>query len=227
LRPLWRFRLVGLGAELFFWWRWLGTRGLRWPEEFERRLDPQRPLLDHVAAYVRRIEAQPVRILDVGAGPVTCLGYRLEGKALEIAAVDVLARAYARLWPRDLPAPPVRTEYADAERLTDRFSPDSFDVVYAQNSLDHAAHPEVAIGQMLQVAKPGGYVVLMHARDEAVNEGYAGLHQWNFTERGGDFVVWNAARTINIAEMLRDSGAVRAELRGDSVFVEILKHKRA
>lgn len=227
LRPLWRSRLIGLGAELFFWWRWVGTRGLSWPEEFERRLDPERPLVAHVAAYVREIDADPVRILDVGAGPITCLGYRLEGKRLDITAVDVLARAYARLWPRDRPAPPVRTHYADAERLGERFEPASFDFVYSQNALDHAARPDVAIAQMVQMAKPGRHVVLVHARDEAVSENYAGLHQWNFTERGGEFVVWNPERTINITQMLRAEAAVRVERQDESIFVEILRHKPA
>jgi SAM-dependent methyltransferase len=226
LRPLWRSRLLGLCAEGFFWWRWVSSRGLQWPEEFELRLDPQRPLLPHVATYVRNIAAHPVRILDVGAGPVTCLGYRLEGKALEITAVDVLAKVYARLWPRNRAAPPVRTSYADAERLTERFEPGTFDFVYSQNSLDHTLRPDLAIGQMVQVAKPGSYIVLVHAQDEAVNERYTGLHQWNFSERSGDFIVWNPAESINMSERLRPACAVRAQRKEGSVFVEILKLPR-
>jgi SAM-dependent methyltransferase len=226
LRPIWRSRVLGLWAERFFWWRWIRTRGLSWPQEFERRLDPRRPLLPHIAAYVRSAAGDPVRILDVGAGAVTSLGYRLEGRSLEITAVDVLAGTYDRLWAGRNAAPPVRTTYADAERLTQWFEPASFDFVYSQNALDHTSRPSLAIEQMVKVAKPGCYIVLDHALDEAVTEDYTGLHQWNFSERGGDFVVWNQSETINMTERLRPACAVRTERRENSVFVEILRLAR-
>jgi SAM-dependent methyltransferase len=223
LRPIWRSRTLGLWAERYFWWRWIRTGGLSWPQEFERRLDPRRPLLPHVAAYVRDVAGEPVRILDVGAGAVTSLGYRLEGRSLHITAVDVLAGSYDRLWGRRRAAPPVRTQYADAERLTQWFEPESFDFVYSQNALDHTSRPSLAIEQMVKVAKPGCYIVLDHALDEAVGEHYTGLHQWNFSERAGDFIVWNQSETINMTRRLSPACAVRTERREDSVFVEILR----
>jgi SAM-dependent methyltransferase len=213
-------------AESYFWWRWVASRGLQWPDEFERRLDRAQPLISDVAVRVRGVASDPIRILDVGAGPVTVLGYCLEGRNIEITAVDVLAKVYDRLWSRRGIVPPVRTRYADAERLTDWFEPASFDFVYSQNSLDHASRPRSAIEQMVKVAKPGCSIVLNHNRDEAVNEHYLGLHQWNFSERNGDFILWNAAETINMTELLRPACVVRTERRGDSIFVEILKSGR-
>lgn len=210
-------------AERYFWWRWVATRGLQWPQEFERRLDATQPLDAYVAARVRDIASDPIRILDVGAGPVTVLGYRLEGRNIEITAVDVLAETYDRLWSRCGIVPPARTKYADAERLTDWFEPASFDFVYSQNSIDHASRPRVAIEQMVNVAKPGCYIVLNHALNEAVNEDYIGLHQWNFNERNGDLILWNAAETINVTQLLGPDCAVKTERRGNSIFVEILK----
>jgi SAM-dependent methyltransferase len=198
------------------------TRGLQWPQEFARRLDPASPLLPAVAERVRRIAADPVRILDVGAGPATCLGYVVEGRRIEITATDVLAAVYERLWARSGVVPPVRTVRADAERLTERFAPGSFDIVYAQNSLDHAARPRAAIEQMVQMAKPGGFVLLSHAVDEGENEGYAGLHRWNLTERAGAFVIWNPGETIDMSRAL-GSCRVTAVRSGGELFVEILK----
>jgi SAM-dependent methyltransferase len=221
LSPLWRSRTLGLLSEVYFWRRWIESEGLQWQEEYRRRLDPGRPLLPHVAAYVSRLAVEPVRILDVGAGPVTVLGYRLEGKQIDITAVDVLARTYDRLWARRNVLPPVRTQFADAERLTEIFAPRSFDFVYSQNSLDHAARPWRAIEQMLEVVKPGCYVVLSHAIDEAENEGYSGLHQWNFSERDGDFIIWRPSETRNMTRELAASCQVRTERRGDSILVEI------
>lgn len=186
-------------------------------------MNPAEPLLPAVAERARRIAADPVRILDVGAGPVTCLGYVVEGRRVEITATDVLAGVYDRLWAGSGLVPPVRTIYADAERLTERFAPGSFDIVYAQNSLDHAARPQKAIEQMVQVAKPGGYVLLSHAVDEGVNEGYAGLHRWNFSERNGDFVIWNPRESINIAALHRDACETKTTVADGFVFVEMRK----
>lgn len=224
LRPLWGSRTLGLWAERYFWWRWVRSRGLEWPDEFERRLDPAAPLLPHIARYAREAAGEPVRILDVGAGAVTNLGYRLEGRRVEITAVDVLAAEYERLWDSSGRRPPVRTQYADAERLGERFEPASFDIVHAQNSLDHAARPALAIDEMVRLAKPGGYVLLNHAQNEALNEGYTGLHQWNFFERAGRFVIWNAAQSIDVSERLGSGCDVRTEsTAAGAVFVEIRK----
>jgi hypothetical protein len=43
---------------------------------------------------------------------------------------------------------------------------------------------------MVAVVRPGGYVVLRHARNEALNHDYKQLHQWNFDERDGRFFIW-------------------------------------
>ena len=117
----------------------------------------------------------------------------------------------------------MRTIYADAERLTERFPAGSFDIVYAQNSLDHAARPQKAIEQMLRVAKRGGYVLLSHAVDEGVNEGYAGLHRWNFSERNGDFVIWHPRESINITALHRDACETKTTVADGFVFVEMRK----
>jgi SAM-dependent methyltransferase len=225
LGPVFRLRPLGLLAETWFWWRWVRTRGLQWPEEFARRLDPRSPLLQEVAERVRRITTDPVRILDVGAGPATCLGYLMEGRRVEITAVDVLAGVYDLLWARSGIVPPVRTLRADAERLTERFAAGSFDIVYAQNSLDHAARPRAAIEQMVRMAKPGGFVLLSHAIDEGKNEDYAGLHRWNLSERAGDFVIWNPAESVNMTEALRGECATSTTAKGGSVFVEMHKKR--
>jgi SAM-dependent methyltransferase len=58
--------------------------------------------------------------------------------------------------------PPVRTRRCDSERLLDMFEPDSFDVAYASNTLDHSYDPLRAIRQMIAVVRPGGIVLLQH-----------------------------------------------------------------
>lgn len=224
LGPIWRSRTLGLASEAFFWWRWAGTKGLRWPQEYEKRLDPERPLLPAIASYASRVTTDPIRILDVGAGIATSIGYQLAGRSISITAVDVLAKTYAKIWARRGLSPPVPTAYADAEQLDQVFEPSSFDLVHACNSIDHAASPRTAIEQMLLVAKPGGYVLLDHALDEAVKEEYAGLHQWNFTEKDGELIVWNTRETLNMTALLAGLAQVKTEMRSGRVFVEIHKY---
>lgn len=142
-------------------------------------------------------------VLDVGSGPLTKLGKTHPSKRLDITATDLLANDYDRLLAGFDLVPPVRTVYADAERLVDQFGRDAFDIVHAQNCIDHTADPHQAIEQMIAVTRPGGYVVLYHAENEGQREGYNQLHQWNFTCENIAFVIRDRmGRTVNVTDRL-------------------------
>lgn len=222
LAPLFRLRSLGLVAERFFWWRWIRTRGLEWPAEYAQRLDSARPLASHLVPFVEGLPS-PVRVLDVGAGPVTAIGYRLDGKSLEITAVDVLAPQYDQMLRKHGIDPPIRTRYAEGERLSEQFADDSFDLVYAQNSLDHMRDPMETIRQMVRIAKPGAHVVLVHAVDEAESQRYIGLHQWNLSEREGRFVIWRPGQTIVVSSELGPGCGVSTKRDGETLHVDIQK----
>ena len=153
-----------------------------------------------------RMGDQDVAILDVGAGPITTVGYRFDGCRLELAAVDPLAAEYNRLIANAGLVPPVRTTQLEGERLVDHFGHDHFDIAYARNALDHAVDPVLIIEQMLAVVRPGGHVVLRHSRNEAVKESYVQLHQWNFEERQGQLIVWRVNHETNLNETLAGRG---------------------
>ena len=196
-------RSVALKGEVDFWRRWLSTKGMYWPDDFRARFDPDRPIGGHLAAYVDRIDAEVVRILDVGSGPLTKLGKTHPSKRLEITATDLLAPDYDRLLAELGIVPPVRTIYADAERLAEQFGEGAFDIVHGQNCVDHTADPLRAIDQMVAVTKPGGWVVLFHAENEGQRERYNQLHQWDFTCEAGSFVIRDrAGRTVNVTHRL-------------------------
>jgi len=72
-----------------------------------------------------------------------------------------------------------------------------------QNALDHTFDPWRALRQMIEVSKPGGFVLLRHARNEAVRENYLGLHQWNLdASPDGDFIIWNKHSSVNVTQIL-------------------------
>jgi SAM-dependent methyltransferase len=194
----------GIGDELRFWDSWLASRGLQWPEDYARRMDPEAPLDPRVAELAPGLARdRTLRVLDVGAGPVTMLGHRApDGLAVEITATDPLAPHYAGLLARHGAAPPVATGFAPAEDLLLFVPAEGFDLVHCRNALDHSFDPLRGIAQMLGAARIGGAVLLSHFEDEAEREGYAGLHQWNFTLRGGRFVIWNRGISVDVAEAL-------------------------
>jgi SAM-dependent methyltransferase len=79
----------------------------------------------------------------------------------------------------------VPTQACEGERLLERFGPDTFDVAYARNAIDHVVDPRRVIENMVGIVRSRGYVVLRHTRNEALNHDYGQLHQWNFDERNG------------------------------------------
>jgi SAM-dependent methyltransferase len=184
-------RRAALEQEVQFWCEWLDTGGLQWPEDFRFAMDPEAEVADPLLREI--LEASPrarVSILDVGAGPLTGVGARYRGKDLAVTAVDLLAREYDCILRERGIDPRIRTQPVSGEDLLERFLPDSFDVAFARNALDHALDPLPIIENMVAVVRTGGYVVLRHAPNEAVTERYEQLHQWNFDERDGRCIVW-------------------------------------
>ena len=61
---------------------------------------------------------------------------------------------------------------------------------------------------MLAVVKPGRFVYLWHFRNVGVQERYQGLHQWNFSECGGDMKMDDGRHTVLLSEVLQGCGEV-------------------
>ncbi len=207
-----------LPSEIAFWENWFKTEGSQWPEDYKVRMNPDTPLQHFVEEYLPPPGGEDtIEVLDVGAGPLTVLGKKSANRKLRITAVDPLADVYDRVMAKFGVTPPVRTSWCHGEMLATRFAPESFDLVWAENSLDHSYEPVRIIEQALTVAKTGGFVVLSHARNEAVNANYDGLHQWNFDDEAGDFIIWNRESRVNVSKLLQS----RAEIRtgGDKGLV--------
>lgn len=137
---------------------------------------------------------------------------------MTVTAVDPLADDYRRLLLEYGLEPPVRTERLEGERLVERFGSGRFDIAYARNALDHAVDPITIVGNMLEVVRDGGYVVLRHVRNEAVRQRYRQLHQWNFDARAGELVLWRPDEVISLAERLR-LGTVSCHTEANDTWV--------
>lgn len=202
---------AGIQSEIRHWDKWLGTKGLDSPEDFNLRLDPDSVLQPEFAALLPAQDE--ASILDVGAGPLTLIGKKCAGKRITITAVDLLADEYDRLLDRNHIRPVVRTLKVDAEKLADRFPQNTFDLACALNSIDHVYDPEKAILQMLKVVKIGAYVFLRHTLNEADHRNYLGLHQSNFSlSEDGDFLIRSKSGQVNMTKKYLDLFEMTNEL---------------
>ena len=217
-------RAAGFEQELRFWDDWFRTKGLAWPEGYARRFDSQLELSDYHRSFIDQLPQNDIRILDVGAGPLTLLGKVHPTKRISITATDVLAEQYNKLIEKYGVQPLTPTIFADVERLTDQFAENTFDFVNAQNCIDHTQRPLEAIRQMLAVAKPGCLVGLRHVENEAENANYVGLHKWNFTLRDGRLMLNNKLTQIDVAQEIAGLGAVSCYKDGSWVIARIAKH---
>ncbi len=214
---------IELEDELRFWDKWFKKKGLAWPDDYRHRLDPDAPLAEDYREFIDHIPQDEIRILDVGAGPLTVLGKKHPSKRLMIIAVDALAEKYDEMLARYHIRPAVRTTFAEAENLTRRFAENSFDLVTARNCLDHAVDPFEAVRQILLVTKSDCFAVLDHAENEGENQGYGGLHQWDFTAADGDFMIKGAGVVTNVSRQLADLGKFQCSIRNGWLRVSIRK----
>ena len=216
-----------LPDEIAFWENALREGGRAWdPKELQKRLNPDLELQDDLKALIDAPPQSVVRILDVGAGPLTTLGKRWEGRQLQIVAVDPLAEKYDALLDSLSICPPVKTVFGRGESLLQRFKENEFDLAYASNSLDHSEDPIDTIRQMLAVVKDLHFVYLWHFANAGLAANYEGLHQWNFDIEGDDFVLKGARRTFSLAAEFKAQAELQAEATtgyGNKVVIAKLK----
>ena len=199
----------GLPAELEYWTDYLSSHGGEFPDGYRKRLDPETQVTDPVLIEaIERAPGDPVRILDVGAGPLTILEKRHPGHRLEIVATDPLADAYDGVFEQFGITPPVRTQRCRGEDVMRMFGAQTFDIAHARNCIDHGADPMEIIESMVGVVRPGGTIVLRHYRREGQETGYAHLHQWNFDVQRGRLIIWGRRRRFDVARRLHGRASV-------------------
>jgi SAM-dependent methyltransferase len=221
-RLLWRTRR---NTEVDFWAGWLtGAPGTeQWASDRESRLAPDKEIRDPVVrAELEGNPAEEISILDVGAGPVTGLGFRYPGKRLTIVPVDPLADEYDRLLRDAGLDPPIRTIRVAGEALLEQFGSRKFDIAYASNALDHSADPFTIISNMVAVVRAGGIVILRHKRNEGESALYGGLHQWNFDAVDGSLLVWNNAVEVNVGSALEGRALTTAWISENEVIARLV-----
>jgi SAM-dependent methyltransferase len=223
-RSFW-WHLRGKPSELDFWRAWMVAPGAaKWAADRRARLDPTTPIVDPlVRAEIARVPKDSVSILDVGAGPITILGYRYPGKELTIVPIDPLADHYSRLLQKAGLDPPITTLRVAGEDLLRHFAASTFDIAHAVNSLDHSANPLLIVKNMLEIVRPGGVVLIRHKQNEGEHERYEGLHQWNFDCEEGRLIFWNNARRADVSAALSQRGRTQVWIEQDEILARITR----
>ena len=185
-------------AEEIDYWR----EALRDPgAELRERFDARRPFRD-LEAVEHLAQDGVLRVLDVGSGPCSTLGFTHPECRIDLVPVDALAIEYAQLLGElglRAPAPPIRV---DGEHLLEVFPPGSFDCAYSINAIDHCYDPLQALENMLTLVRPGGAVTLNHFEYAGRHEGYEGLHNWDLFIEGERLILADRdrARVVDVGE---------------------------
>jgi hypothetical protein len=211
-------RVDGRIAEYQFWDSWFATKGARWSHDYIERLDnnsvcchPHAAILDQLSC---NFSLADISILDVGAGPLTCINKNYKNVRLNITAVDLLADLYDDILLKNGIDPPVKTRLCSGEKIGEVFSEKAFHWINARNALDHMEVPFDVINQMLYLVKPSGIITLFHYENEAMKENYAGYHQWNFFIKDGDFCIshCNNKDFINVTHLIPTTYTIETKM---------------
>lgn len=202
------------------WEKFLPSEVSYWAGLFQQNsYDPS-----HIEAFMNRIENEPIfqfekdlldppgttiKVLDVGAGPLTHIGSLNSKYNIEITAIDPLAMQYLELWNKFGKKPRVKTVYGEAEKISESFKPASFDIAFSRNALDHSYDPITAIKQMVCVSRR--FVFIQGHVNEGESANYTGLHSWNFEPTiEDDLIIWNPTAKYSLKEELTGLAKVKA-----------------
>lgn len=214
--------LLGIDDEVAFWDEWFASKGMGWPKDYLQRTSAETPF--RFPGLLRA--GIPEKILDVGAGPISKLGNMIDGTKLPLQACDPLAPVYDLLLEKHGIRPYVTSRFALVERLRDVYEPNSFDLVTMLNALDHSIDPVLGLHNLLAVCAINGTVFLRHNSNEAENEKYQGLHQWNICAHDGRLFFWNTEERYDIKEVFGDSVTIAIDVadNGEAVSASIKKN---
>lgn len=197
--------LGGIRDEISFWNAYMREEGGYYFYGFKNTVSPNKRFELEEDIPKERL-GEIYKFVDVGSGPFSRCGRVTSLVNLEAVSVDPLAYAYKTLRSKYGIDNGVELVNGFVELLDKVFTANTFDMVHMSNSLDHCFAPVDGILQLLNICKVGGKVILRHTENEAINEKYKGLHQWNLSLLNPEksFVIWRGGERIDICKLLCD-----------------------
>lgn len=211
--------------EFSFWKQWIETRGMEWPDDFSKRLDPK-TTADNVINSLISKKIESPKILDAGSGPLSDFPKQLQdGRKPIITAIDALADQYNETLTKNGINPLVQVHQQHIETIQQAFPPNHFDFIYIRNTLDHTYNPFDCIENMLSIIKENAYIFLAHRTNLAARENYQGSSLWNLSAEKTDFIIWNYNRTINVSRELASIADTTLIMHENWIDITIQKKK--
>lgn len=137
--------------------------------------------------------AEPLRVIDVGCGPISVLRWGALAGEMTLTGVDPLLEMYALVLARHgyLSLPKIRCALeipAFAEQL-DALVPDAaFDLIHTQNALDHTQDPQKVVSHFARKLVPGGRVIIQVATCEGTRQSWDQFHKTDIDIHDGRLV---------------------------------------
>jgi hypothetical protein len=193
-------------SEITFWKRWVASKGLQWQKDFSKRVSPDLELPPFIEKQLLQAGVDsntPLRILDVGSGPLTFVGTQSRTfKEVEVVPIDPLADFYNGILAENHISPPNPTTKGSVENLLGLFPPKSFHCIWICNALDHSYDPLMGLITILTLITDRGIALVGFHPREATHGKYQGLHQWDFCiSDKGDFLIERLGLSLNITKL--------------------------
>jgi SAM-dependent methyltransferase len=133
---------------------------------------------------------RPLKVMDIGCGPVSVLRWGAIQGEISITGVDPLLNMYALIMARHgLDALPKiqcdRDINGFAEDLEALLPDGDFDVIYTQNALDHTQQPARVIENIARKLAPHGLAVIQVATREGTRQQWDQLHKTDIYLKNG------------------------------------------
>lgn len=181
------FKMSNRKKELLYWEKQLSGMG-SFSGSMAARIDLSRqkelfPM--EIMGYVGKIKAdspgkKKAMVLDVGSGPISLLSWGCNQGLFDLITVDPLADDYnelIRAYGHGAALGTAKSVQAASEEMGGFLEPESFDIVYCNNALDHTTSPRQGLEEMVKAVRPGGYIIISGSAHEGSKEGWDEIHQ--------------------------------------------------
>lgn len=175
--------------------------------------DPDRAVEADLAALVPEGDG-PVRALDLASGPVASMGWKIDGRAVEVTAVDPFALYLNDVMEfKGLKGPPVRSIQTSLPSLAGFSGGVLFDIAYVNCALNTFADPAQTVRDVLALLKPGGSLLVRSPVNGAEAASYFALHLWNLAPgEDGDVLIWRPEQRVSLRDVVGDLGTISAQV---------------
>jgi len=117
--------------------------------------------------------------LEIGSGPNSNLSYWVDNKLIRVTAIDPLADKYKKIMRKLNYRYPITPIKMKGEDILKNFEKESFHIIFAQNSLDHAEDPITCFKSGYYLLKKGGLMFVCTNIREGSRKNWAGMHKFD------------------------------------------------